>query len=265
MIPDVAIGNPPYNDGSAARTPIYPIILKNYSEAIPNFTFQVIQATWFSQPHTVIGKSIRKSLKKLGLYKIKLNPYDTFPTAKVKTCTIFCKKGYQGNIVLEDLESGKSTFIKDFDDQILYTADTLELDLLYRLKPINPWTTYEGSKKFQMKWRVVTSYRKENFDQIPLNPLKVIPPYYESESGYRVFASFSTEKEALEELVKYQSFWSSDLITWILKKTRTSTTLDNPQLAWVPKITIDKVYSKEDINKEFNLSKKEIEIIYGVI
>ena len=263
MIPHAAVGNPPYNDESSARVPIYPTILKNYSQEIPDFTFQVIPANWFSQPDSTVGKSVRSSLKKLGLYKIKLNPYETFTTAKVKTCTVFCRKGYQGSILLEDLDTGKSTNIKDFDDQILYTADIAELDLLYRLRPYQQWTTHEGSKKDQTKWRIATSYRKENFDQVPLNPLKVLKPYYESESGYRVFASFHTEQDALNALPKYQSFWSSDLIVWILKKTRTSTTLDNPQLAWVPKIIIDKVFSNDDINQMFNLSQSDLGVLYG--
>ena len=98
---------------------------------------------------------------------------------------------------------------------------------------------------------------------MPLNPLKVLKPYYESESGYRVFASFHTEQDALNALPKYQSFWSSDLIVWILKKTRTSTTLDNPQLAWVPKIIIDKVFSNDDINQMFNLSQSDLGVLYG--
>lgn len=263
MIPHAAIGNPPYNDGSSARIPIYPTILKNYARDIPDYTFQVIPANWFSQPDSAMGKSVRSSLKRLGLYLIKLNPYETFTTAKVKTCTVFCRKGYQGDIRLEDLVSGHNTVVRDFEGQILYTADNAELDLLYRLKPDQQWTTHEGSKKDQMKWRIATSYRKENFDQVPLNPLKILEPYYKSESGYRVFASFATEQEAVDALPKYQSFWSSDLVVWILKNTRTSTTLDNPQLAWVPRVKIDRVFTNDDINQQFELSNDETRIVNG--
>ena len=263
MIPHAAVGNPPYNDGSSARIPIYHTILKNYAASIPEYTFQVIPANWFSQPDSALGRSVRSSLKKLGVYKIKLNPYDTFTTAKVKTCTVFCHKGYSGSIQLEDLDTGDISNIRDFDEQILYTANQQELDLLYRLKPYQQWTTYEGSKKDQMKWRIATSYRKENFEQVPLNPLKILEPYYKSESGYRIFSSFSTEQEALDALPKYQSFWGSDLAVWILKRTRTSTTLDNPQLAWVPKTIIDKIFTEQDINELFELSEQEVKLVYG--
>jgi hypothetical protein len=261
MIPHAGIGNPPYNDGSAARVPIYPTILKNYSLAIPNFTFQVIPANWFSQPDSPVGKSVRASLKKLGIYKITLNPYDTFTTAKVKTCTVFCRKGHSGDIVLVDSESNKHAIIKDFDSQILYTADQNELDLLYSLKPFQPWTTHEGSKVDQQKWRVATSYRKENFEITPLNPLKVLEPYYKSESGYRVFSGFTTEQEAVAAQEQYQSFWHSKLVFWILKKTRTSTTLDNPQIAWVPRIKIDRIFTDIDLYTAFNLTDDQISMI----
>ena len=43
-----------------------------------------------------------------------------------------------------------------------------------------------------------------------------------------------------------------------MRKTRTSTTLDNPQLFWVPKITIDKVFTDQDLYTLFQLTDEEI-------
>ena len=261
MIPHAAIGNPPYNDGTVARNPIYGEFLANFAKQPPDRLAKVIPANWFSQPDSTLGKSVRKSLRKLGVYKIILNPYSTFTTAKVKTCTVFCEKGRSGNIQLVDTESSTSCIIKDFDEQILYTADQQELELLYALKPFQPWTTHEGSKKDQQKWRVATSYRKENFEITPLNPLKVLEPYYKSESGYRIFAGFPTEQEAITTQEQYQSFWHSKLVFWILKKTRTSTTLDNPQIAWVPRVAIDRVFTDADLYTVFNLTQEQIDMV----
>jgi len=261
MIPHTALGNPPYNDGTVARNPIYGKFLANYAKQPPDFLFKIIPANWFSQADSTLGKSVRNSLTKLGVYKIILNPYDTFTTAKVRTCTVCCQKGYTGDIVLFDGESKCQVIIKDFSSQILYTVNQVEIDLLYKLKPYRPWSTHEGSKVNQQKWRVVTSYRKENFDTVPLNPLKVIEPYYKSESGYRVFAGFSSEQEALTALEQYQSFWHSKLVFWILKKTRTSTTLDNPQIAWVPRIKIDRVFTDNELYTAFNLTDSQISMV----
>lgn len=257
----IAVGNPPYNDGSAARNPIYHLFLENFAKNPPDYTFKVIQANWFTQPDKKLGKSVRNSLKKLGVYKIVINPYNTFENAKVKTCTVFCRKGYDGDVELIDSDTGFTRTLTDLNQIILYTVDPDELEILNKLKPEEPWTTYSGNKKDTNKWRIVTSYRKENFDITPLNPLKVMEPDFESQGGYRVFASFDTKQVAEAELEKYKSFWHSKLVVWIMQRTRTSTTLDNPQVIWVPKIDIDRVFTDEDLYKHFNLTRKQIKII----
>ena len=258
---NIIVGNPPYNDGSSARNPIYHLFLENFAKNPPDYTFQVIQANWFTQPDKKLGKSVRDSLKKLGLYKIVLNPYDTFETAKVKTCTVFCKKGYTGNVELIDSDTGFTRTLTDLDQIILYTVNPDELAILNKLKPSDPWKTYSGNKGNTNEWRIVTSYRKENFDVTPLNPLRVIEPEYESQSGYRVFASFKTEQEAKDALVQYKSFWHSKLVVWIMQRTRTSTTLDNPQVIWVPKITIDREFTDNDLYAHYGLTADQIKLI----
>lgn len=258
---NIAVGNPPYNDGSAGRNPIYQLFLEQFALNPPEFTFLVIQANWFTQPDYKLGKSVRASLKKLGVYKIVINPYDTFETAKVKTCTVFCRKGHTGKIELIDSDTGHRTDIINFDQTILYTVNPDELSILHMLKPTTPWTTHGGGKGNTNTWRIMTSYRKENFEIIPLNQLKVMEPNYKSQTGYRVFAEFATQAEADQALVWYKSFWHSKLVTWILQRTRTSTTLDNPQVTWVPKITIDKAFTDQDLYKIFNLNKKQIKVI----
>jgi len=258
---NLAVGNPPYNDGSAGRNPIYHLFLEKYAINPPDFTFFVIQANWFTQPDYKLGKSVRASLKKLGVYKIVINPYDTFETAKVKTCTVFCRKGYVGSIELIDSDTGFKNTITNFDQTILYTVNPDELTILTTLKPVKPWITHGGGKGDTNTWRIMTSYRKENFEVTPLNPLKVMEPNYKSQTGYRVFAEFKTKEEADQALVWYKSFWHSKLVTWILQRTRTSTTLDNPQITWVPKIAIDREFSDKDLYDTFNLTDKQIALI----
>ena len=261
MNAEIVVGNPPYNDGSKARNPIYHLFLENFSKNPPEYLSMVIQANWFTQPDNKLGKSVRSSLKKLGVFKIVINPYDTFETAKVKTCTVFCLRDYIGDITLIDGDTGAQTTIKNLDDAILYTVDALELSILNKLKPTQPWKTVPGNKGNPNKWRIATSYRKENFDIVPLNPLKVMKPQYQSQSGYRVFAEFDTEAQAEQALECYKSFWHSKLVTWILKKTRTSTTLDNPQIIWVPKIVINQTFTDQDLYTAFNLNQQQIDLI----
>jgi hypothetical protein len=255
----IIVGNPPYNDGSAARTPIYDQFLEKLSKNNPQHVIFIIPSNWFSQSHNKLGKDVRMYLRKLGVYKIQINPVDLFEGVTVGTCTVFCKRGYLDKIVLVNADESQSFKIENFDEQIIPEFDIIIRNLLLRLKPKTPFVTYGGGNFDTDKWRVMTSYRKERFDLEPLNPLKVFEPEYESQSGYRAFASFNSKAEAETNLEYYKSFWHSKLIKFIMRKTRTSTTLDNPQLYWVPKINIDKIFTDQDLYTAFQLSTDEIQ------
>ena len=58
---------------------------------------------------------------------------------------------------------------------------------LYRLKSTTLYKTHSGKQGNTDKYRIVTSYRKERFDIEPLNELKILPPKYKNQGGYRVF------------------------------------------------------------------------------
>lgn len=257
----IVVGNPPYNDGSAARNPIYQKFLKKLVQGDAEHVVFIIPTNWFSQDKNKLGKEVREYLRNLGLYKIWINPVDLFENVTVGTCTVFCKKGYTGDVELHDKQTNKSLVIKDLSLQILHEIDSVMLDMLDRLKPDTPFKTYSGKQGDTSKYRVVTSYRKERFDIEPLNELKVLPPEYKSQGGYRVFAECDTEEEANSRAEELRSFWHSKIVKTIMRKTRTSTTLDNPQLRWVPVIDINKKFSDEELYKIFKCSAEEIEMI----
>ena len=256
------VGNPPYNDGTSGRAPIYQKFLEKLVKGNPNNVVFIIPTNWFSQPHTKLGKDVREYLKALGVYKIQMNPVDLFDGVTVSTCTVFCKKGYNSDVYLFNEDNSKSILIDDLNDQILIEFNPISLELLNKLKPKTAYKTYAGNKHDTDKWRITTSYRKERFDLEPLNPLKVMEPDYKSQGGYRVFASFSSKDEADKSLEKYQSFWHSKLVKFIMRRTRTSTTLDNPQLLWVPKLDLfDRVYTDEELFDFFDLTSEEIKVV----
>lgn len=257
----IITGNPPYNDGSASRTPIYDQFLEKLSKNNPQFVTFIIPSNWFSQSHNKLGKDVRNYLRTLGVYKIQINPVDLFEGVTVGTCTVFCKRGYSAKIVLVNADESQNFEIDNFEDQIIPEFDIVNRNMLLRLKPSTPFVTHGGANFDTNKWRIMTSYRKERFDLEPLNPLKVFEPEYESQGGYRAFASFNTVQEAEINLEYYKSFWHSKLIKFIMRKTRTSTTLDNPQLFWVPKIDINKVFTDQDLYTAFYLTEEEIQRI----
>jgi len=257
----IAIGNPPYNDDSVGRNPIYDKYLARLVTSNVAKLIFIIPTNWLSQTHTKLGREVREHLRNLGIQKIIINPEDLFEGVKVGTCTVVCDKEYNGDVLLVNGTTKESIVIDDFDEQILTVFDVVTLELLQRLKPSNPYITKSGAKDTD-KWRISTSYRKENFEIEPLNTIKVMEPNYKSQKGYRVFEAFDTKEEAEVAVEFYKSFWHSKLIKFIMRKTRTSTTLDNPQLFWIPTIDrFDKKFTDQDLYKHFGLTDTEIAII----
>ena len=95
------VGNWPFTSGTG-RAPIAVGIMENLlSRGIPN-TMAVILHSGFL--HTADGglSKLRKSIFDAGLYKVIFNDVNAFAAggAKVRTVTIFCKRGYSGEITI---------------------------------------------------------------------------------------------------------------------------------------------------------------------
>jgi len=254
------VGNPPYNDGSSGRAPIYQKFLEKLVKGNPNSVVFIIPTNWFSQPHTKLGKDVREYLTALGVYKIQMNPVNLFEGVTVSTCTVFCKKGYNKSVKLFNINNSSSFDLDNLHDQIVPEFDDVSRALIKNLKPANPYTTHSGSKGDTSKYRIATSYMCYNIlSERPLNELKVLEPNFEKQSGYRVFAEFNTKEEADRALVYYNSFWHSNIVQFILRRTRTSTTLDNPQLIFVPEVSsFDKIFTDAELYNMFSLTAEEI-------
>jgi hypothetical protein len=248
--------NPPYNDGSAGNAPIYQHFVEKVKQYKPRAAVIIVQANWMMQS-TALGKQMRRDLKAIGVKRLILNPVDVFPNAKVRTVSMICEPGYQGKIEFVDAATKEQRLINNFDELIPFIGNGTKVNLLERLKAQGSWTTWQGNTGNTNKWRVVVSYKNFEIKKDPLGHLKVIDPNFAKQSGYRVFAEFDTEADAVQALDFYRSFWKSKLVSFILKYTRVSNTLDNPQIAWVPKMLLTKVYSDQDIYNHFNLTQDE--------
>jgi hypothetical protein len=248
--------NPPYNDGSVGNAPIYQHFVEKVKQYKPRAAVIIVQANWMMQS-TALGKQMRRDLKAIGVKRLILNPVDAFPNAKVRTVSMICEPGYQGKIEFVDAATKEQRLITNFDELIPFIGNGTKVNLLERLKTQGSWTTWQGNTGNTNKWRVVVSYKNFEIKKDPLGHLKVIDPNFAKQSGYRVFAEFDTEVDAVQALDFYRSFWKSKLVSFILKYTRVSNTLDNPQIAWVPKMSLTKVYSDQDIYTHFNLTQDE--------
>jgi hypothetical protein len=253
--------NPPYNDGTAANNPIYQHFIKKVSVAKPKAAIIIIQANWLMKTDKV-SIELRKNLKSIGVKRITVNPVNAFPNASVRTVSILCEAGYKGVISLVDAVTKKSVDIKDFDGLVPFCFDQTKLDLLKKLIPIVPMKTSAGPKQPTNKYFVATAYQNFDIASDPVGHIRILEPKAGKKySGYRVFAEYNTKAEAEEGLKIQRSFWHSRLITFIMKYRRTSYTLDNPQISWVPNIPIDHEFTDEELFKRFDLTQEEMDTV----
>lgn len=249
--------NPPYNDGSKGNAPIYQHFVEKVKQQKPKAAVIIVQANWMMQSGK-LGKQMRKDLLSIGIKRITINAVDAFPKASVRTVSMLCETGYTGDITLVDSATKEQRIIKDFNELIPFLGHSEKFDIINRLKGHGgTWKAHSGNEGNTDKWRVVVSYKNFEIKKNPLGYMKLIEPNFAKQSGYRVFAEYDTEVDAIAGLEVYKSFWKSKLVTFILKYTRVSNTLDNPQIAWVPKIALTKEYTDEDLYTMFSLTDQE--------
>ncbi len=95
------VGNWPFTSGTG-RAPIAVGIMENLlNKGIPNSMAVILHSGFL---HTADGglSKLRKSIFDAGLYKVIFNDVNAFAAggAKVRTVTIFCKRGYTGEITI---------------------------------------------------------------------------------------------------------------------------------------------------------------------
>lgn len=259
--------NPPYNDGSTANNPIYQHFIDRVTHFKPKAAIIIVQANWLMRDNKMANK-IRNDLRKIGVKKITLNPVDAFPNAQVKTVSILCERGYTGDIEFVNAVTGESIQLKTLKGLIPFCFDNDKLNLLHKLIPTNPRKYKSGDKGPWSKFVVATAYQNFDISNDPFGHIRLIEPNCGDDynpkkriTGYRILGEFDTKEEAEKYLEYNRSFWHSKPVTFIMKYRRTSYTLDNSQIAWVPNIVIDRIFTDEDLYKLFNLTKNEIKLV----
>lgn len=259
--------NPPYNDGTVANNPIYQHFIDKVTHFKPKAAIIIVQANWLMRDNKMSNK-IRDDLRKIGVKKITLNPVDAFPNAQVKTVSILCERGYTGDVEFVNALTKESIQLKTLKGLIPFCFDKDKLDLLHKLIPTNPRKYKSGDKGPWSKFLVATAYQNFDISTDPFGHIRLIEPncgedYNQKKriTGYRILGEFDTKEEAEKYLEYNRSFWHSKPVSFIMKYRRTSYTLDNSQIAWVPNISIDKIFTDEDLYKLFNLNSNEIKLV----
>ena len=109
------------------------------------------------------------------------------------------------------------------------------------------------------KYRVAFCYLTSGYDNgnTHIGAIQVVEPGVQIAQSYRyIICSNKTEANSLAKYLK------STLVKTILKYTRTSRTMDGPQLSFVPMLENNKAKTDDEFAKMFNLSPKKIESYY---
>lgn len=271
------IGNPAYTIGKS-RTPIYDTSLNILVLVDPAGLLYIIPTKWMSRNEDSLGIDVRNSLKKLGIKLIIINPLDLFKDTGVitETCTVICERGYKGDIKIQNNDGTQSFTITqaEFDDRIWPFFDRGKKDLLMKYKQtentrifFDKSTDNKGVKKRYLgRWIPKTSYQKESYDKDPINKLKPLKIDADRKTTDMVAGGVSFDNK--QDCQIYCDRWNSYLFTkpiqWHFKNSRMSTTLDGPQLNYVPNFIDNdpkKIYTDADIYEMGNYKDEEIRII----
>lgn len=260
------VGNYPYNDGSVNNNVIWNKFISDVRASQTDFVGVVVQASFLSQPFKGMAKQVKQDLIALGCYKIIINEYSDFDEkkAKVKTCIIFCRRGYTGLVTYVERSTGR-TLQKSLDSQFdmifdtgqikfLDELDTARLHSFARFPQYKKWISDNANNK--NLWAIGCYYKTEGFDKNPLKPFTIIEPNSGEEKNYYcVFGSADTKDEAETVLEKLKSFWFNDAVQAALLLTRYQISLDKTQYAKIPKTIIDHVFGANELFDTWSISK----------
>lgn len=283
----VLLVNPPYTNGEQDASEIYTTIINN---CIDQFNPVAIGAV---TPENMINggqkkKTLREKIfKKYGLKYLSFLNQKTDWNGDISIDTV--------SWVVEDSYSGPTTVIGRNQKQSYIVPTTLDeyvngetqnihdwllkIQTADKIKLLSPKKTGKAGSQIKIskdhtdsllveqgqefnshntEWRVAFGYMR-------CNTCAVVPPGVSIPSKYR-YINFGTSEDNAR---KFRDYMLSEPVRFIMKLIYTSRTLDNPQLAYVPKLDMSKFSKIDDstLYKFWNVdanTQSEIKKIVGI-
>jgi hypothetical protein len=282
---DVVVGNPPFQAGTNSKdySSIYVKIINTVINNTQMWAFVLPQGWLKSQEREYLN--FREKLFELGLHTIFDCSKVFEDQIKIRTCAVIGDIENTSNLKINSINISDRTLhkngiflfeneiekniaeklikyikknshlsyvrgtspgtskiknLKESDDGILFLSK-----VRISGKEIKKIKSIPGKTTLTQNWSVVTPYMPSGNSDLwfKLNVAEVIPPGVAVPSTYCIFNS---DSEAEAETLK---LWlKSDVITWILMRTRTSRHLDKHNLFFVPNQKFEKELSLNELN-----------------
>jgi hypothetical protein len=290
---DVVIGNPPYTDGTAGKSNIWQKFVTSKVAESSDYCCWVLPSS-FMQTNQNPMPDVRKFLKAQGMKSIKILGLNAFESASVRTIYVYCEKGYTGKTKVTDkTESYEIEF--DGNPVVFGGSETgtrliqrIQTNEKYRLKKtkdtplakkVSSYSQLSGDVQFlenlsssNINGKIGYVNTNEKLDYSDCDKIRLVLGYLPS--GTNFAKSFGTMNiimpgvivpsyyryftcETVEEANLLKNYLESKLVTFIQQHARTSQTLDNPQIHFVPVIN----NLTQDHYSYFNLTTDEIDYI----
>lgn len=298
MRPDVVVGNPPYTDGTKAANNIFIDFVTKYIKDVEYAAF-VFPITCFHSTATEL-KDLREFLFAHGLKSIAINPIDLFKSDDVRTNTAcyFFERNYAGTIEMFP-ETGESYHF-DYRKHgvILDGGSLIGTNMILRTQTS---TKYRFNRNTKCPFPKHLSLQEDGTPTlvtinkgVPRIEKTSAPPlakqqynkdtvrivnFYQQSDYKRTFQNIGIVEDPnvvipkafiyahvnLRDAQSLRTYLGSKFVRFIQVMTRTSRTIDNSQLKFIPFIKTAPIKSDEDVYKHHNLTSEEIKLIEDTI
>ena len=254
------LSNPPYNADNSI-VPIYQHFVDRFSSSSNKQTW-IIPASFLGAGRWAVGKKLKQTLVKTGVYEIKTNPRETF-VARVNTVTVYCDGlphdtirycSDEDHIMIDTTVFLSSAVYNTFDERLW--------DFVIRMQKKK---CFVGSKfdSFTDTIKIGTydinrDMAKNKFGNISLKDQEW--NHGNAHKFMRLWEGTDIE-EANRVLPFIESFWYSDIIQLLLKCTKTSYGWGPKHFDDIPFAPYDRVWDDQQLFNYFDLSDDDRSLI----
>lgn len=266
---DTILCNPPYNGDNGS--PIYHEFLDLFKNRCTDSVW-IFPDTWIGDTGWATGKTIRKSLDRMGLFSVWFCGLNTFPNAKVVTSVCICsQKTYPvSSFEVFDRDTPKKKVQVDrktlLRSKIFSSTNQDEIDFVLKMREKHGGEKIRTFDRKPGTWKIgpYNVVHSRSFDKPYSIRLLDADEFDAAHSGK--FINFwegspGTKDEAEEMLERVQSFWYSKLVKFLVNRVWTSYTLNSWVFEWIPEPDYSRVWTDEELYEKYGLSKKEIKMI----